>query len=134
VGRAGVELSMRGLIDWLSAPGAGFGADPAAGRGALLARSLTEAGAELAGKLGPDMARWQWGQDRYHHALIRHPLADAVNDEARARLDVGPAPRGGAGFSPSATGGGDNQTAGGSFKIVADTADWDASLGLNNPG
>lgn len=134
VGRAGVELSMKRLIDWLGAPGAEFGADPAAGRDALLARSLAEAVAELAGKLGPDMARWAWGQDRYHHALIHHPLADAVNDEARARLDVGPAPRGGDGFSPSATGGGDNQTAGGSFKIVADTADWDASLGLNNPG
>ena len=134
VGRAGVELSMQRLLDWLVAPDAGFGADPAAGRDALLVRSLTEAVAELTAKLGPDMARWQWGQDRYHHALIRHPLADVVSDEARARLVVGPAPRGGDGFSPSATGGGDNQTSGGSFKIVADTAEWDASLGLNNPG
>ena len=134
VGRAGGELSMQRLLDWLVAPDAEFGADPAAGRDALLARSLTEAVAELTRKLGPDMARWQWGQDRYHHALIRHPLADVVNDEARARLVVGPAPRGGDGFSPSATGGGDNQTSGGSFKIIADTAEWDASLGLNNPG
>ena len=134
VGRAGVELSMKRLIDWLEAPDADFGTDPARGREALLASSFTQAGAELASKLGPDMSRWQWGQDRYHHALIRHPLADAVNDTARARLDVGPTPRGGDAFSPSATGGGDNQTSGGSFKIVADTADWDASLGLNNPG
>jgi penicillin amidase len=134
VGRAGGELSMRRVIDWLQAPDAEFGPDPAAGRDALLARSLTEATAELARKLGPDMTKWRWGQNTYHHALIRHALADAVNDATRARLNVGPAPRGGDAFSPSATGGGDNQTSGGTFKIVADTADWDGSLGLNNPG
>jgi len=134
VGRAGGELSMKRVIEWLEAPDRGFGADPAAGRDALLARSLTQATAELTRKLGPDMTKWRWGQNRYHHALIRHPLADAVNEATRARLNVGPAPRGGDAFSPSATGGGDNQASGGSFKIVADTADWDGSLGLNNPG
>ncbi len=134
VGRAGGELSMKRMIDWLQAPDAEFGPDPAAGRDALLARSLAEATAELAHKLGPDMGKWRWGQNAYHHALIRHPLAEAVNDATRARLNVGPVPRGGDAFSPSATGGGDNQTSGGSFKIVADTADWDGSLGLNNPG
>jgi penicillin amidase len=134
VGRQGAELSMKRLVDWLQAPDREFGADPIAGRDALLARSLTQAVAELTDKLGPDMTRWQWGQNGYHHALIRHPLANAVNDATRARLDVGPAPRGGDAFSPSATGAGDNQTAGGSFKIIADTADWDRSLGLNNPG
>ncbi|PYQ04670.1 MAG: penicillin acylase family protein, partial [Acidobacteria bacterium] len=134
VGRAGIELSMKRIVGWLEAPDGAFGPDPAAGRDEFLARSFTEAVAELAGKLGPDMARWQWGQDRYHHALIHHPLAGVVNEATRARLDVGPAPRGGDAFSPSATGGGDNQTSGGSFKIIADTGDWDASLGLNNPG
>ena len=34
----------------------------------------------------------------------------------------------------SATGGADNQTSGGSLKIIADTENWDNSLGLNNPG
>jgi penicillin amidase len=122
------------VIEWLQAPDREFGADPIAGRNALLGRSLTEAVAALAEKLGPDMTKWQWGQDRYHHALIRHLLSAVVDAATRARLDVGPVPRGGDAFSPSATGGGDNQTSGGSFKIVADTGDWDASLGLNNPG
>jgi len=134
VGRDGAELSMKRVIEWLQAPDREFGADPIAGRNALLARSFIEAVAGLSRKLGPDMTKWQWGQNRYHHALIRHPLSAVVDAATRARLDVGPVPRGGDAFSPSATGSGDNQTSGGSFKIVADTGNWDASLGVNNPG
>jgi penicillin amidase len=57
-----------------------------------------------------------------------------VNAETRARLDVGPAPRGGDGSTVTATGNGDNQTSGGSFKLIADTEDWDNSIGINTPG
>src|SRR5262249_41149405 len=89
---------------------------------------------ELTKKLGPDMSRWQWGQNEYHHATIRHPLADIAPADLRARLIVGPAPRGGDSFTVSATGNADNQTSGGSREIIADTENWDASLGLNNPG
>ncbi len=70
----------------------------------------------------------------YHHALIRTRMSEAVNAGSRARFDVGDAPRGGDSYTVNATGGGDNQTSGGSFKIVADTEDWDNSVGLNNPG
>jgi penicillin amidase len=80
------------------------------------------------------MSTWQYGQAGYHHALILHPLAEAVSAELRAKLNVGPLPRGGDSFTVTATGGGDNQTAGGSFKIIADTDDWDNSVGINNPG
>ena len=34
----------------------------------------------------------------------------------------------------SATGNADNQAAGGSLKIIADTDDWDNSVGINTPG
>ncbi len=128
------QIPMKRVVDWLLSPGGAFGDDPARQRDALLARSLQEATAELTKKLGPDMSGWQYGQEKYHHALIRHPLADAVNDAMRTRLNVGPAPRGGDGFTVTATGGGDNQTSGGSFKIIADTEDWDNSIGQNNPG
>jgi penicillin G amidase len=126
--------SMKRTIDWLLAPGGEFGASPGAGRDALLARSLDEAVAELTKKLGPDMNGWRYGQEKYHHALIRHPLADAVDDDTRAKLNVGPAPRGGDSYTITATGTGDNQTSGGSFKIIADTEDWDNTIGQNNPG
>jgi penicillin amidase len=52
----------------------------------------------------------------------------------RAKLNVGPHPRGGDGYTVSATGNADNQTAGGSLKIIVDTENWDSSVGLNNPG
>ena len=80
------------------------------------------------------MNGWQWGQAKYHHALIRHPLAEIATPDVRATLNVGPYPRGGDSYTVSATGGADNQTSGGSLKIIADTENWDNSLGLNNPG
>ena len=127
-------LNTKRLIDWLAAPDGRFGDDPVAGRDAVLVRSLTQALADLEARLGPDRSRWQYGQARFKHALIRHPLSAAVTPELRARLDVGPAPRGGYGGTVHNTGNGDNQTSGASFMIVADTADWDNSVGLNTPG
>ena len=128
------QVSMKRIVDLLLSPGGEFGKNPTTDRDALLARSLDEAVAELTKKLGPDMNGWRYGQEKYHHALIRHPLTDAVNEATRAKLNVGPAPRGGDSYTVSATGGGDNQTSGGSFKIIADTEDWDNTVGQNNPG
>ncbi len=132
---AGQNLgSTKRLIDWLHSPDRRFGASPIAGRDALVARSMDEAVAELTKRFGPDMQGWKYGQERYHHALLRHPLSDAVNAATKAKLEVGPLPRGGDGMTVSATGGADNQGSGGSFKIIADTEDWDNSVGLNTPG
>ena len=47
---------------------------------------------------------------------------------------MGPAPRGGSGRTLNATGDGDRQRAGASFRIAMDLADWDATLGTNTPG
>ena len=127
-------IGMKKTIEWLFAPDARFGEQPVAGRDRLLASSLEQAVAELTRKLGPDMAAWQYGQAKYHHALIRHPLSGAVKPEIRAQLDVGPAPRGGDSYTVTATGGTDNQISGGSLKMIANLDDWDTSIALNNPG
>ncbi|MGE3490571.1 MAG: penicillin acylase family protein [Vicinamibacterales bacterium] len=128
------QVSTKRLIDFLHAPDGRFGADPTAGRDALLARSLDEAVTELTKRFGPEMQGWRYGQERYHHALLRHPLSSVVNDATRGQLEAGPVPRGGDGMTVSATGNGDNQAAGGSLKIIADTDDWDNSVGINTPG
>ena len=126
--------STKKLIDWLQSPDGRFGANPIAGRDAVVIKSMDEAVAELTRRFGPEMQAWKYGQEKYHHALIRHPLSDAVNAATKAKLMVGPLPRGGDGMTVSATGNGDNQTSGGSLKIIADTEDWDNSVGLNTPG
>jgi penicillin G amidase len=128
------EITLKRIIDALYAPDARIGEQPTNARDALLALSLDEAVAELTKRFGADPQNWKYGQTGFHHALIRHPLTDAVNAATRAKLTVGPLPRGGDGQTINATGNGDNQVSGGSFKIVVDTEDWDNSVGLNTPG
>ena len=126
--------STKKMIDLLQSPDGRFGENAIAGRDAIVVKSFDEAVAELTKRFGPDMQAWKYGQPGYHHALLSHPLSDAVNDATRAKLVVGPLPRGGDGMTVSATGNGDNQASGGSLKIIADTEDWDNSVGLNTPG
>ncbi|MGD9903490.1 MAG: penicillin acylase family protein [Vicinamibacterales bacterium] len=135
--RAAVPANLVGLkkiIDWMYAPDGRFGADPITARDALVASSFEAGFADGVKRFGPDVATWRWGSEALHHALIRHPLSPAVNEATRKKLEVGPLPRGGDGTTVSATGGNDNQTSGGSLKIIADTQDWDNSIGLNTPG
>jgi len=134
VARSYLSVGMKTTIDMLLAPDGDFGQDPLQGRDEFLIRTLTEGVEVLKQKLGPDMGSWVYGQAEYKHALIRHPLSPALNDELRGRLNVGPAPRGGNGFTLGNTGSGDNQTSGASFRIFIDTRDWDNTLGMNTPG
>jgi len=127
-------LSMTRVIDWLSNPGAEFGANPAAARDSLVLQSLDEAVDDLTRHFGSSPASWQWGQPGYHHVTIAHPLSAAVDSATRARLDIGPAPRGGDALTVGATGGGDNQMSGASFRIDLDLADWEKTQGANTPG
>lgn len=127
-------ISTKRMIDWLYAPDGRFGADPTKGRDALVVAAFEAGVADLTARFGADTAAWKWGDEKLHHALIKHPLSDVVNAETRKKLEVGPFPRGGDGTTVSATGGQDNQTAGGSLKIVADPENWDNSVGLNTPG
>jgi penicillin G amidase len=127
-------LSMKKVIDWLVAPDGRFGADPVAGRDALLMRSFEEAIAGLRERLGAGMDHWRYGQPRYKHAMIRHPLSPAVSAALREKLDVGPLPRGGNAYTVNNTAAADNQTSGASFRIIAAVGDWDVSVGTNAPG
>ena len=127
-------LSTETLIGWLTAPDGRFGPDPIAGRDAILLKSLNQAVSELERRRGPDKDHWRYGQAAFKHIRLEHPLSDAVTPELQARLDLGPLPRGGYGHTVNSTSDDDNQSTGASFRIIADTGDWDRSVGTNTPG
>lgn len=118
----------------ITVPDGRWGATPLGARDSLLVRALVEAEAILRERFGSTVADWAYGRPGYKHVLIRHPLSALVADSVRARLDLGPMPRGGYGLTLNANGNGDNQTAGASFRVAFDLADWDLALGTNTPG
>ena len=128
------SVQLKKVIDWLVLPDSRFGPKPIAGRDAFLLVCLQEAVNDLSNKLGEDIYKRQYGQRDYKHIVLRHPLSNAVKPDIRAKLEVGPAPRGGNGHTVNSTGGNDNQSSGASFRLIVDTGDWDACLGTNTPG
>ena len=77
------------------------GEEHAVRRDALLRETLTAAWDEAATLLGPDPAGWAWG--KLHQGYFEHPLSRLVPDLA-ARLDVGPAPKGGSNLTINSPG------------------------------
>ena len=104
------------------------------GRDQFLISCLQDALYQLRQKLGNDMNQWQYGQEDYHHALIKHPLSNVLGDSLRKIFECGPLPRGGNGFTPGATSTNDNQSSGATFRMVVDVGDWDKTLFSNAPG
>ncbi len=96
----------------------------------LAGPSLAVAWKEVAARLGPDPATWQWG--RMHRASFEHALAGSP--ALVAVLNTEDVPRGGDATTPNATGSGPRQTAGASYREVIDLADWDHSMTINVPG
>jgi penicillin amidase len=122
------------IIDWMLAPPGELGPDPLAARDSLAHAALTAAVGTLTEELGADQSKWRYGQTEYKHVVLRHPLGRVVTDSLRTSFEVGPAPRGGNGSTVNHTGNGNLQTGGASFRIITDTRDWDASVGINTPG
>jgi penicillin amidase len=122
------------VIDWMLAPPGELGARPLAARDSILLGALARAVSSLGEELGADPARWTYGQAAYKHVILRHPLGRVVADSLRTLFEVGPAPRGGNAYTVNQTGNGNLQTGGASFRIITDTRDWDASVGMNTPG
>ena len=103
-------------------------------RDSLVTLAFSDALTELARLRGPTMAAWTWGGPRGHRAELRPPLAALRDSATRAALTIGPIAMGGYGSSVWASGNGDVVTDGPSFRVVADLADWERSVGTNTPG
>jgi len=124
------SVQMTRVLQWIEKDEV-FGEE---GRNGFLKNSFEKAISALEEKLGPEFKDWQYGQEEYKKAHFRHPLSAAVSNEYRDKLDVGPVPRGGYSFTPSANAYGDNNISGASFRIIVDTADWEETRGINTPG
>ncbi len=128
------RVNKKRMLDHLMAPDGRFGTDPIAGRDALLLEAFENGVRDVETRLGPNRANWVYGQEAMKHVHITHSMADAVNEETRRLLEVGPWPRGGYESTVNNTGGGDNQRSGGSFRIILDPSDWDNSVATSAPG
>jgi penicillin amidase len=127
-------IQMKKIIDWLTEPNNRFGADPILGRNQFLIHAFYNGVQYLENTLGENMDHWQYGQEKFKHIYMAHALGKLVKEEIKAKLDIGPMPRGGNGYTPGSTGGNNRQSSGASFRIIVNTGDWDASVGTNNPG
>ncbi len=122
------------LIGWVEAADPRLTPEGPASRDRLLLETLGRAAGRLERAFGPDMGRWRYGDRRFHHVLLRHPMGSAAGADQRPPFDVGPQPRGGSGQTVNMTSDSDNQMSGATFRHVVDLADWDLALGTNSPG
>ncbi len=108
-------------------------------RAEAICRAMQGAIADLEGRIGSDMAGWNWGA--IHKVALRHHLSE--RGEIFERLDRGGDPVGGSGITVSNTGFDPNYMAamGANFRLNADLADnppglWavDAAGQSGNPG
>ena len=129
-----LDLQLSRIVSWLMHPDERFGVDPMVGRDKFLQDAFTQAVEKLSQSLGDNMENWKYGQEKYKHVYIQHQLSNAVTEEWKKNFNVGPAPRGGNGYTPGSTGGNNNQSSGASFRMIVDTGNWDNTVGTSTPG
>jgi penicillin amidase len=122
------------IIRWMNQPELVFAQNAIPQRDLLLAQTWATALDDLAKQLGPKLTDWAYGQAAYKHIALQHPLSKWVDAQKQQQIDLGPLPRGGYAHTPAANGSGNNQTAGASFRMVTDLADWDLTQMTNSPG
>lgn len=127
-------LQLRTVMDWITNPDEKFGRNPESGRNQFLLDAFNDAMARLEQRLGDNMAQWPYGQEKFKHTYMAHALGSIVTDSLKDKLNLGPLPRGGNGYTPGSTGNNDRQSSGASFRMIVNTGDWDAALGTNGPG
>ena len=127
-------VNKKRMFDHLLAPDGRFGENPIDTRDELLLEAFADGVQDVTERLGADMADWQYGQNAMKYVHITNYMAQAVNEETRQLLEVGPYPRGGYESTVHNTSGNDNQRSGGSFRVILDPSNWDNSIATSAPG
>ena len=127
-------VSTKKMLDWLTVGRSEMGANLLEGRNTMFLNALQKAAFKVKLRLGSDVEKWQYGGEKGKHIYLKHPLSNFVDDDLKAKINVGPIARGGNGETVNSTGSDLNQSTGASFRIIVDTENWDKTLGNNNPG
>ena len=129
-----IDFNTKKMIALLTNPGKILGENPLPVRKKILIQSLLEAMSSIKEKLGIDVAGWQYGQIKWKHILVKHPLSAMADASMQKTLNAGPVARGGNENTVNSTSGNLNQTHGASFRVIIDCADWDLMTATNAPG
>ena len=130
--KAVIRLQLKRIIDWIEAPEKKF--QNAENRDAFLRQCFENALVNLSEQLGSDPFQWVYGQPAFKHSKMTHALGNIATEAQAQKLNVGPLPRGGNGYTPNSTGNNLNQSSGASFRMIVNTGDWDSAVGTNAPG
>lgn len=128
------SIQLTKLLNWLSKPGDRFGVNPIQGRDAFLTEAFMNGVKYLEETFGNDINKWQYGQEKFKHTFMQHPLGNLVNEKIKNKLNLGPLPRGGNSYTVGSTGENNRQNTGASFRMIVNTGDWDAAVSTNGPG
>lgn len=129
-----IPLYLTKVIAWIQHPDSKYGPKSEKQRDLLIQTSFMKALNVLSDRLGSDIEKWQYGQEKNKHITINHILGNLCKDSLQDKLNVGPAIRGGYSYCVGMTGYNPNQTSGASFKIIVNTGNWDDTRAMNTPG
>ena len=135
-----ISLQLSKVIHRIQAPEKYFTGSALVQRDAFLLKCYEQAFKKMSNKYAfdqlneIDFSKWQYGQANYKHISFEHPLAHLIDSNTRKKLNLGPLPRGGNGYTVGSTGSADNQSSGASFRVLMDTKNWDNTLMINTPG
>ena len=129
------SIQLKKIIDWIENPTKEFfGSNPIKGRDDFIKKTFKQSITNLKENLGNNIEDWRYGQEKFKHIKIAHPIGGLVNNETADKLNLQTLPRGGNAYTPGSTGGNNNQSSGASFRIIVNTGNWDESIASNTPG
>ncbi len=129
------SIQLKKIIDWIENPTKEFfGSNPIKGRDDFIKKTFKQSITNLKENLGNNIEDWRYGQEKFKHIKIAHPIGGIVNNETANKLNLQTLPRGGNAYTPGSTGGNNNQSSGASFRIIINTGNWDESIASNTPG
>lgn len=125
----------RTMLDTLEHPETRFRGNATEQRDHILLTSLGAAYQEMEKLQGADSSQWKWG--KLHFNLCEHPVSPILDEQTRAKINVGPIPKHGGRYTVNASGyrtSDFRQSLGPSARLVIDVGNWDNSRAVNHPG